>query len=78
MGFMDYKTYDTSSGFGNSSEWRKALNYRMNGEKARQIIKEASPYEILGLVFGATRSEIKKQFIRARTISIVLACIYCS
>ncbi len=62
MGFMDYKTYDTSKGYGNSSEWRKAFNYRMDSNEAKEIIKEASPYEILKLSSDTTWNEVVKQF----------------
>lgn len=32
-GFMDYKTYDTSQGFGNANKWKGAFEERMNLRK---------------------------------------------
>lgn len=62
-GFLDgYKTYDTSNGFGNESEWKDAFNQRMGYGEAKTILSNDDPYSILGLVYGATLSEIKTAY----------------
>lgn len=62
-GFMDgYKTYDTSNGYGDASEWKKSFNQRMGFEEAKIILDNDDAYSILGLAFGATLAEIKKAF----------------
>lgn len=62
-GFLDgYKTYDTSDGFGDESQWKDAFNQRMGYGEAKTILSNDDPYSILGLVVGATLAEIKKAF----------------
>jgi DnaJ-class molecular chaperone len=64
-GFLDgYKTYDTSKGFGNPKKWEKAFYQRMNKEDAEAVLKEQtdSPYFILSIKEGATKSDIKAAF----------------
>lgn len=64
-GFLeDYKTYDTSSGYGNASQWRKAFRQRMSKEEAQTIMsgQEQKPFEILGISENASQSEIKTAF----------------
>lgn len=64
-GFLDgYKTYDTGNGFGNAKKWRQSFKERMSPEEAEKIIRsqEQTPYEILGILPGATKQEIKKAF----------------
>jgi DnaJ-class molecular chaperone len=63
--FLDgYKTYDTSNGFGNAREWQKALFERMSKEQAEMILqdRQETPYSILGIKEGATKSAIKTAF----------------
>lgn len=61
-----YATYDTSDGFGNPKEWRKAFKARMTGQEAKAILKEQSdtPWAILGVKQGASKTEIKAAFRR--------------
>jgi len=62
-GFLDgYKTYDTSDGFGDESQWRSAFNARMGFEEAKTILSDDDPYSILGIASGASFAEIKKAF----------------
>lgn len=62
-GFMDgYKTYDTSNGYGNESEWKQAFNQRMGFDEAKTILSNDDPYSILGILVGATFAEIKKAY----------------
>ncbi|RKE47147.1 J domain-containing protein [Sphingobacterium detergens] len=64
-GFLDgYKTYDTSQGYGSSKKWRSAFNERFSKQEAETIIgnEKQTPYQILGIKHGATKSEIKKAF----------------
>ena len=57
-----YKTYDTSNGYGDESQWKDAFNARMGFDEAKKILSNEDPYSILGLVIGATFAEIKKAF----------------
>lgn len=59
-----YKTYDTSSGYGNASKWKETFYRRMSGEEAISVLKQQSdtPHAILGVGVGATKQEIKKAF----------------
>jgi DnaJ-class molecular chaperone len=60
----NYKTYDTSEGFGNPDSWKQAFKQRMSSEDAKVIIEKQklSPWEILGVLKTATQEEIKKAF----------------
>jgi hypothetical protein len=63
--FLDgYKTYDTSKGFGNTKQWQKAFFGRMSKEQAEMILQDRpeTPYSILGIKEGATKSAIKTAF----------------
>ena len=62
-GFMDgYKSYDTTNGYGDSSQWKQAFNQRMGFDEAKTILSNDDPYSILGLAFNATLAQIKKAF----------------
>ena len=62
-GFLDgYKTYDTSNGYGDSSQWKDAFNQRMGYGEAKTILSNDDPHSILGLAVGASLDEIKKAF----------------
>lgn len=64
-GFLDgYKTYDTSEGFGSAAQWRKAFNARMSKDEATAILdeQEKSPWQLLEVPPGASKTEIKKAF----------------
>lgn len=64
-GFMDnYKTYDTSNGFGNGREWRENFYEKISDKEALKILsdQEDTPYQILGITENATMKEIKTAF----------------
>jgi DnaJ-class molecular chaperone len=61
-GFMEYKTYDTSEGFGSTFDWKRNFYKRMSKEEAQEILDEDSPYTILGLRFGVTKEQIKQAY----------------
>lgn len=64
-GILDgYKTYDTSGGFGNAQQWRNAFRERFSKQEAEDILQgqDKTPYQILGVTPGATKSEIKKAY----------------
>jgi DnaJ-domain-containing protein 1 len=62
-GFLDgYKTYDTSNGFGDESQWKEAFNQRMGYGEAKTILSNDDPYSILEIAFGASLEEIKKAY----------------
>ncbi len=64
-GFLDgYETYDTSEGYGNEEEWRKAFGERMGKKEADEVLDKhkETPHSILGLSPTADSSEIKKAF----------------
>jgi DnaJ-class molecular chaperone len=59
----DYAPYGTYTGAnGNSRMWKDAFAYVMNDTQAAEIIKDDSPWGILGIAIGATIDEIKKAF----------------
>jgi len=60
----NYKTYDTSKGFGNAKKWKEAMRQRMNKDEAKAILNHESqmPYTILGISTHSTEAEIKKAF----------------
>ncbi|WP_353151538.1 J domain-containing protein [Chryseobacterium sp.] len=59
-----YKTYDTSKGFGNATEWQRSFRERMTKEDAEEVFKcgNDTPHQILSVSANATQSEIKKAF----------------
>lgn len=62
-GFLDgYKTYDTSNGFGSSSQWQEAFNKRMSMDDAVKILNEDDPYTMLGVKRGDVFNIVKKAF----------------
>lgn len=62
-GFLEgYKTYDTSEGYGDSSQWKEAFNARMGYGEAKIILSNDDPYSILEIAFGATLTEIKAAY----------------
>lgn len=60
----NYKTYDTSEGFGSAQSWKQAFKQRMSSEDAKIILDKQtkSPWDILGVTKEATQEEIKKAF----------------
>ena len=63
-GFMDgYKTYNADEqGYGDATQWKQAFNHRMGYDEAKTILSDENPYSILGILVGATLSEIKTAF----------------
>ena len=63
--FLDgYKTYDTTNGFGNANQWKKAFQKRMTAKEAISLLKDVpeSPYSILGVNQNASDKEIKHAY----------------
>lgn len=60
----NYKTYDTSKGFGNQKKWRKAFSERMSSEDAQIIIdaQEQTPHQILNLPEWFSEQQLKKAY----------------
>jgi hypothetical protein len=62
--FKKYKTYDTSSGFGNPSQWKGAFRERMGIDEAQEIVndikEETSP--LLSLRACKTFADLKKTY----------------
>ena len=60
----NYKTYDTSNGFGNSKRWRSSFEQKLNSEEVEEILKAQNdtPHQILGVAIGASQQEIKTAF----------------
>ncbi len=68
-GFMDnYKTYDTSKGFGSPDEWRYSFNKRISLDDAVAILDEKNPYTILGLSEDANKEALKVAFRKLANI----------
>lgn len=63
-GFMDYKTYDTSEGYGSKYDWKKSFFTTMGKDEAQVIIdsQDDSPWGILGVKRNATKEQIIKAF----------------
>ena len=59
---MDYKTYDTSEGYGSAYEWKRTFKKRMNPDEAKQILLSDDPWEILCLKYTASKAEIKRAY----------------
>ena len=57
-----YKHYDTSKGFGSPEKWQKAFKKRMSFEEATVIVKDESPFDILGVNKNLAWEAIKKVF----------------
>lgn len=47
---------------GNPDQWADAFRQRFSNAEIKEILKDESPWGILGLKPGATREEIKKAF----------------
>lgn len=61
--FARYKTYDTSQGYGDVSEWGKAFNETMGVEEAAEALGEDNPLSIMGLKkCPGTIDELKKVY----------------
>jgi len=62
----NYRRYNPETeGFGNSKEWKRTFNQRMNPDEAKQILLDDDPYYILGLTKPCTKTEIKKAYYKA-------------
>ena len=59
---IKYKTYDTSAGYGNVSEWQSAWNRRMGTEEATRQLGSADPLSILGFEATPTLDELKRRY----------------
>lgn len=59
----NYRPYGVNEGaYGNPSEWKQKYERVMGLGEAKEIVKERSPWTILGVAFGATLQEIKSAF----------------
>jgi len=63
-GFMDgYKTYDPKvEGYGSPYEWKGSFKERMGLDEAKREVGDDSPYGILGILKGASWTEIKSAY----------------
>jgi len=57
-----YGTYEGPRG--NASEWRKVFEERLDPDEAQRIVKEDSPWSILGIRADASIREIKTAYRR--------------
>lgn len=62
--FKKYKTYDTSKGFGNSSQWKSAFRERMGWDEAEEIVNEIKDEHppLVALRACKTLLELKKTY----------------
>lgn len=59
----DYKTYDSEEeGYGSAWDWKRGFYHRMSKEEAEVILDTNDPYDILGVKYNSTKTEIKKAF----------------
>lgn len=58
----NYKTYDTSKGFGNKKEWKRSFWQRLEPDEAKLILQEDDPWAILGIPQYSTKEVIKKAY----------------
>ena len=56
----NYKTYDTSEGFGSPDQWRSEFFQRLGFEEAKRILKNKSPYDVIGVSRTASKKEAQK------------------
>jgi DnaJ-domain-containing protein 1 len=61
----NYRTYDTSTGFGGPEQWNSAFEQRMGIETAKEVLGDSSPFAVLGVDLGSAWEAIKKAY-RAR------------
>lgn len=57
-----YGTYEGPKG--NPDQWRAAFQKRFTNEEIKEILKDESPWGILGIAPGATREEVKAAYRR--------------
>lgn len=67
-GFMDYKTYDTSKGFGSRSKWQDAFEQRMNFRINTQEETDSRKDLYSSLYDCSTAQELKKEYYRLMVI----------
>jgi len=60
----DPQTYDTSKGFGNPEQWRKAFKARMTDIEVERALNGRSAYEVLGISNTSSAEQIKSAFRR--------------
>ena len=59
----DYAPYGRYEGkFGTPEDWAKAFKIRMSPEEIEEILRDESPWGILGVAPGATQAEIKTAY----------------
>ena len=70
-GFLDgYKTYDPQvEGFGSAAGWRDGFHERMGFEQAVEVLRDASPWGVLGVARDATWEAIKKAYRRLMLVT---------
>lgn len=56
--------YDTSTGFGNSANWRKTFKAAMGWDEAAKVVEESknTPWGILGIAANSAIDEIKRAY----------------
>lgn len=61
--WKDPSPYGTYHGeHGNSKQWKSSFEYTINKDQATKIIKDNSPWIILGIPINSDMSTIKKAF----------------
>lgn len=59
----DYAPYGTYEGErGNPDQWRDTFRQRFSANELKEILKDESPWGILGINHGASLEEIKKAY----------------
>jgi len=59
----NYRPYGVNEGErGSTSQWKHYFDSAMGIGEAQAIVKDSSPYGILGLSMGCTWAEVKKAF----------------
>ena len=60
----NYKTYDDSKGFGSPEEWVDDFRHRLGLDKARNVLGDDNPFDVLGIDRGANWFIVKQSHRR--------------
>lgn len=59
---MNYRTYDTSQGFGSAAEWKHAFAETMGLDEAHRVMGNGTPEDILGIATGCVWLAVQRAF----------------